>query len=62
MDTPYLVYEKGQRPWPDEVRLSTESEVRDQIKEALAALIDNANVSDLYALADQAGLVLEDKS
>lgn len=59
----YIVYKQGQRPWPDEVNLLTEHEMREHVAEALQEHLATLTVAQLITLAQSAmDLVIETKN
>lgn len=56
----YIVYDSGQRPWPDEVNHITHSEVVDVLIEKINVKIVKMCMSELIELAKQADIIIEE--
>lgn len=59
----YVVYEADKRPWPDEVNLLNEEEMREKVNEAAQKYLRNLTTVELANFAEQhLSLVVDIKS
>lgn len=54
-ETKFIMYKKGERPWPDEISHISLDEVRDNLLNHIWEEIGKANTEQLIKLADSLG-------
>lgn len=58
----YIVYPQGQRPWPDEVNLLTEAEMREAVQQAILSRLEKMSENELISIANAHGVEVQEVS
>ena len=58
----FIVYPKGQRPWPDEVNILTQDEMREKIVSEALQSLEYMSADQLMAFAGHFGLEVQEVS